>query len=201
MQSLLGLSFPKRIILGMRCKSGCNVVGFLGHYRSRARFANSAQTSGDHVMLNLSKMAALATTCALFFGSPARAQTVIYVDAGATGVSGDKWCDAARDLQDALSAARQPESTVVEIRVAQGVYKPAESGHSADRFAQDRRKAANARPWLSSRQPFRSPKLISSRSRRGSSGASPQATSARSRPMMEIQRNAFIGECVNWGCG
>ena len=49
---------------------------------------------------------------------------VIYVDAGATGANdGSSWQNACKYLQDALKAAAAAEKPV-EIRVAQGVYKP-----------------------------------------------------------------------------
>jgi predicted outer membrane repeat protein len=59
------------------------------------------------------------------------APPVLYVDANAPGSNGGRtWEDAFRKLQDALSmAAVVPE--VEEIRLAQGVYKPAEPGGSA----------------------------------------------------------------------
>ncbi|RPJ32909.1 MAG: right-handed parallel beta-helix repeat-containing protein, partial [Planctomycetaceae bacterium] len=54
-------------------------------------------------------------------GAPA---TVIYVDAGANGTqTGSSWADACNHLQDALALAATAEKPV-EIRVAQGVYKP-----------------------------------------------------------------------------
>jgi len=52
----------------------------------------------------------------------------IYVDAGAAGANnGTTWADAYKFLQDALTDANSSEKPV-EIRVAQGVYKPDRSG-------------------------------------------------------------------------
>jgi hypothetical protein len=49
---------------------------------------------------------------------------VIYVDAAATGANnGSSWQDACKHLQDALAAAKSA-ARPVEIRVAQGTYKP-----------------------------------------------------------------------------
>ena len=61
------------------------------------------------------------TCAAVAFAEPAK---VIYVDAGATGAKiGLSWTDACNSLQDALAAAAAADKPV-EIRVAQGVYKP-----------------------------------------------------------------------------
>ncbi len=50
-------------------------------------------------------------------------QAAIYVDAAATGAGdGSSWQNAFPDLQDALAAATAAKP--VEVRVAQGVYKP-----------------------------------------------------------------------------
>jgi hypothetical protein len=49
---------------------------------------------------------------------------VIYVDAAATGANdASSWQDACKYLQDALAAAATAEK-LVEVRVAQSVYKP-----------------------------------------------------------------------------
>ena len=54
----------------------------------------------------------------------ASAESVIYVDADANGMSdGSSWTDAYNYLQDALANA-SPASKPVEIRVAEGIYKP-----------------------------------------------------------------------------
>ncbi|MCZ6837065.1 MAG: right-handed parallel beta-helix repeat-containing protein [Planctomycetota bacterium] len=64
----------------------------------------------------------------VFGGSPrsTSAQTIIYVDATAPGAgNGTTWSTSYRFLQDALAdAATFPEFTSVEIRVAQGFYRP-----------------------------------------------------------------------------
>ncbi len=54
------------------------------------------------------------------------AQTVLYVDADATGPvhNGSTWCEAYLFLQDALTDAAASGGTVEEIRVADGVYTP-----------------------------------------------------------------------------
>ena len=57
--------------------------------------------------------------------SVALAGTVLYVDDNApAGGDGLTWETAYRFFQDALTAAREPQSDVNEIRVAQGVYRP-----------------------------------------------------------------------------
>ena len=59
-------------------------------------------------------------------GSISFAQTIIYVDADATGGNnGTSWADAYIYLQEALADANSAEKPV-EIRVAQGTYKPNE---------------------------------------------------------------------------
>ena len=63
----------------------------------------------------------LGTCAAVTIAAPAR---VIYVDAGAGGAkTGTSWVDAYNHLQDALAATVTADKPV-EIRVAQGVYKP-----------------------------------------------------------------------------
>ncbi len=59
-------------------------------------------------------------------GSPVFAQSVIYVDADATGPvhDGTSWCRAHLYLQDALAEAEMLGGLVSEIRVANGVYTP-----------------------------------------------------------------------------
>ncbi|MHC4284386.1 MAG: right-handed parallel beta-helix repeat-containing protein, partial [Planctomycetota bacterium] len=57
---------------------------------------------------------------------------VLYVDAGASGVTGTSWQDAYPDLQVALAVAAQSPQ-VEQILVAEGVYKPA--GSSGNRTA------------------------------------------------------------------
>jgi len=59
---------------------------------------------------------------------------IIYVDADAPGANnGTRWQDAFTDLQDALDAAEAALDVVNEIRVAEGIYKPA--GPAGDRTA------------------------------------------------------------------
>jgi hypothetical protein len=56
----------------------------------------------------------------------AESNSVLYVDADATGSGkGTSWAEAFANLQDALAAART-HSHITEIRVAQGVYRPDE---------------------------------------------------------------------------
>ena len=69
-------------------------------------------------------------TCVMFFvllcfiTSPSAHGKVIYVDDDATGLgNGSSWADAYRFLQDALADAND-SAKPVEIRVAQGIYKP-----------------------------------------------------------------------------
>lgn len=55
-------------------------------------------------------------------GAPA---VILYVDDTATGANdGSSWADAFTDLQAALDAAEATGGAIVEIRVAEGVYKP-----------------------------------------------------------------------------
>ena len=50
---------------------------------------------------------------------------IIYVDADATGLNnGSNWANAYKYLQDGLASARSAPFKPVEIRVAQGIYKP-----------------------------------------------------------------------------
>jgi hypothetical protein len=71
---------------------------------------------------NIQRLIAIACTCG--FAATAGAGQVIYVDAAAGGAgTGASWQDACPCLQDALRlAAAAPKP--LEIRVAQGVYKP-----------------------------------------------------------------------------
>ncbi|MCX5636975.1 MAG: right-handed parallel beta-helix repeat-containing protein, partial [Planctomycetota bacterium] len=50
---------------------------------------------------------------------------IIYVDANAVGNNGSSWADAYKFLQDGLADAKS-SAKPVEIRVAQGIYKPDE---------------------------------------------------------------------------
>ena len=51
--------------------------------------------------------------------------STIYVDADATGANdGSSWGDACNYLQDGLTAALLSSARPIEIRVAQGIYKP-----------------------------------------------------------------------------
>lgn len=62
---------------------------------------------------------------------PAAAGRVIHVDADASGVgNGSSWTDACNFLQDALADANSSEKPV-EIRVAQGIYKPDQGANQA----------------------------------------------------------------------
>jgi predicted outer membrane repeat protein len=66
--------------------------------------------------------------------------SILYVDDDAPpGGNGQTWNTAFRFLQDALTAAAQPEADVTEVRIAQGVYKPdrndANPNGTADRNA------------------------------------------------------------------
>jgi hypothetical protein len=75
-------------------------------------------------MLNLSRSRILTLIiCAILAQSAAGGKT-IYVDANATGANnGSSWPDAYRCLQNALADANSSPKPV-EIRVAQGIYKP-----------------------------------------------------------------------------
>jgi hypothetical protein len=67
----------------------------------------------------------------LVLASAATAKTV-YVDDDANGLeNGCSWADAYRHLQDALADANESEAPV-EIRVAQGTYRPDRSSASPD---------------------------------------------------------------------
>lgn len=78
----------------------------------------------------------LAFVC-LFLAVPCQAVQVIYVDGDATGPThnGSSWADAYNYLQDALSDANSSPKPV-EIRVAQGIYKP---NHGAGVTPSDRK--------------------------------------------------------------
>ena len=70
-------------------------------------------------------MSIVIAACAAFLtmAAPAQEAKVIHVDADAKGANnGSSWADAFTDLQDALAAAEASQ----EIRVAEGVYMPAE---------------------------------------------------------------------------
>jgi hypothetical protein len=57
---------------------------------------------------------------------------IIYVDRNAKGaINGSSWTNACRNLEDALGKARSAEKPV-EVRVAQGVWKPGWSGYSVE---------------------------------------------------------------------
>ena len=59
--------------------------------------------------------------------------TVFYVDIDATGASdGSSWENAFNDLQDALALPAGPE---VEIRVAEGIYKPTQGSDRTATFS------------------------------------------------------------------
>ncbi len=83
-------------------------------------------------MRSLMQWAAPAAMLAMISaGMTAHAQPVLFVDAAAIGADdGTSWVDAFVDLQDALAVARLPDSGVTEIRVAQGVYRPAINDNS-----------------------------------------------------------------------
>jgi len=67
---------------------------------------------------------ALTTLCFCALVTTAEAAQVVYVDDNApAGGSGSSWAGACKHLQDALAIAAAAEKPV-EIRVAQGVYKP-----------------------------------------------------------------------------
>lgn len=77
---------------------------------------------------------------ALSIASGAIAGDVRYVDDDAPpGGDGRTWSHAFRHLQDALAAASDPASGIIEVRVAQGVYRPDRAAlqpdGSGDRFA------------------------------------------------------------------
>ncbi|MFO0859581.1 MAG: hypothetical protein U0570_03430 [Phycisphaerales bacterium] len=82
---------------------------------------------GGHGFMQLgSRLGALACAAAVAHATP---PLVVYVDRSApeAGQDGTSWESAFRDLQDAIASAkaRMPATPVnVEIRVAQGVYKP-----------------------------------------------------------------------------
>ena len=76
-------------------------------------------------------------------GSAAFAGRIIYVDADANGLNdGTSWVNAYKYLQDALADANS-STKPVEIRVAQGIYRPDRSwdepNGSGDREATDRK--------------------------------------------------------------
>ncbi len=60
-------------------------------------------------------------------------EMIVYVDDSATGANnGSSWQDAFTDLQSALDAAEALSGAVVEIRVAEGTYKPSKRTDLAD---------------------------------------------------------------------
>jgi len=63
---------------------------------------------------------------ALLAASPGLGQSILYVDANATGPvhDGSSWCSAYTALQDALADARASAGLITEILVADGIYKP-----------------------------------------------------------------------------
>ncbi|MCH8146739.1 MAG: hypothetical protein IH987_01935, partial [Planctomycetes bacterium] len=67
-------------------------------------------------------------TVLVTIASYSEAGNTVYVDADATGPlhDGASWCSAYLDLQQALAVA----GAGTEIRVAQGVYRPAPAGGS-----------------------------------------------------------------------
>ena len=67
----------------------------------------------------------VAMIAVLFTGYTANAQTIIYVNANASGSnSGTSWTDAYTSLETALATAHANAATAYEIRVAGGTYKP-----------------------------------------------------------------------------
>ncbi|MHC4423293.1 MAG: right-handed parallel beta-helix repeat-containing protein, partial [Planctomycetota bacterium] len=67
----------------------------------------------------------LAIAICFFLAPPAAGQSVLYVDANATGGDdGSSWDDAYNYLQDALAEANSISGSPVEIWVAEGTYKP-----------------------------------------------------------------------------
>jgi predicted outer membrane repeat protein len=70
----------------------------------------------------------------LSLAAVAQGQSILYVDVDAPpGGDGSSWETAFNDLQDALAEAAGSGGTVTEIRVAEGVYRPA--GPGGDRTA------------------------------------------------------------------
>jgi len=71
---------------------------------------------------------AIAVAWLVFVSQGARAQTVVYVDDSApTGGDGLSWATAFNNLQDTLDYAAA-HSSVKEVRVGQGVYRPDQGG-------------------------------------------------------------------------
>jgi len=59
----------------------------------------------------------------------ARGQTILYVDDSAPpGGSGTSWASPFDNLQNALLSAAASGGVIVEIRAAQGIYRPAAAG-------------------------------------------------------------------------
>ena len=80
-------------------------------------------------MHRLPVTAGLILLALLLAAAPAHAQSVLYVDANASGNSdGSSWANAYTDLQDALGAATGSD----EIWIAEGVYTP--GGNDSDAF-------------------------------------------------------------------
>lgn len=84
--------------------------------------------------MNWSRCCALAATTLLAAGVVS-AQPVRFVDAAAVGANnGLNWQDAYTDLQTALAAAAGSGGAVTQLWVADGVYKPSQTGSQATRF-------------------------------------------------------------------
>lgn len=75
-------------------------------------------------MRSLAKSCILCVALTLLGSAPTVGGNVIYVDADASGANdGSSWANAYSYLQDALADSNSADKPV-EIRVAQGIYKP-----------------------------------------------------------------------------
>ncbi len=82
--------------------------------------------AGFHAPRGRPAPAGLSAVVSLLAASPGLGQTVLYVDANATGPvhDGSSWYSAYTALQDGLAGARASDGLTTEIRVADSVYKP-----------------------------------------------------------------------------
>ena len=99
--------------------------------------------------INVSTFLIVLTLIAPTLMTPAHAQiTRLYVDDSATGANdGTSWTNAFDALQPALSQAEQPGSTVLEIWVAAGTYRPTQLAETGDARSATFRPRSGLQVW------------------------------------------------------